>query len=84
MQAMKTYRDDRVYLHLFLMPTLDGGEWSAHSSCITPGEGTSSLPIEYEADWGHRASVDILEKRKISCFCQDMNPEHSLVTVLTS
>jgi hypothetical protein len=43
---MKAYREDRVYLHSFLMPTLDGGTWSAlHPRRITPGEGTPQCPL---------------------------------------
>jgi hypothetical protein len=43
---MKAYTEDRVYLHSFLMPTLDEGDWSAsHFSCLTPGEGTPQYPL---------------------------------------
>jgi hypothetical protein len=37
--AMKTYEEVEVELHLFLMSAQEGGEWSAsHPGCFTPGE----------------------------------------------
>ena len=39
MDAMKTYEEVEVQLHLFLMSAQEGGERSAsHPGCFTPGE----------------------------------------------
>ena len=87
-QAIKAYGDDRVYLHSFLMATVDGGEWSAHCSCITPGEGT---PPNYPLNRRLAGATEPVwtfwrrEKSPASARIRTQNhPEHSLVTILTS
>jgi len=60
--------------HSFLTSTLDGGKGSTslsgHFSASKKSHGTH--PIEV---WvGPRTRMEVLKKRKISCFCRELNP----------
>jgi len=67
-QAIKPNTEVQVHLHKLLTSTLNR-EWSTSNySCIIPRKRVS------ETHWiegliGHSTSLDILEKRKISCTC---------------
>lgn len=83
---MKAYNSGGV-AHIFVILVLDGGELSALPlRCCTTGERN---PLNHRiGGWiGPKANLDIVEKRKISCFCWDLNMYHSarsLVTKLTN
>jgi hypothetical protein len=68
---------------LFLTSALDWSEWSAsHPRHFTPRE--TAPCTHWVGGWvGPRASLDTMEKRRISCPCQELNPSHQPVTVLT-
>jgi hypothetical protein len=55
----------------FLTSALDGGEWS--DSCLgrfIPKERATGT--HYIGDWvSRRAGLDVMEKRKVSSFCQE-------------
>jgi len=83
---MKAYNSGGV-AHVFVILVLDGGELSALPlRCCTTGERN---PLNHRiGGWiVPKAKLDIVEKRKISCFCWDLNMYHSacsLVTKLTN
>jgi hypothetical protein len=56
----------------FLTHALDGGEWSASR----PGERVPGIH-RIGGRVGPRTGLDAVEKRKISCPCQESNPAHS-------
>jgi hypothetical protein len=55
-----------IRIHLFLTLALDGGEWWLQAQTSSPGPRTPA-PITQEAGWALRASLDVLEYRKIVC-----------------
>jgi hypothetical protein len=61
---MKAYGGVDEYIHIFLTPTLVGGEWSAsRSGRFTPGE--RSPGTHWIGGWvDPRADLDDVEKRK--------------------
>jgi hypothetical protein len=63
---------------LFLTSVLDGGEWSTSiPGRFTPGE--RALGTHWIEGWmGPRAGVEAMEKRKISCPCQESKPGRSV------
>jgi hypothetical protein len=63
----------------FLTLALDDGEWLAsHSYHITHGE--TALGTHCTGGWvGPRASLDIMEKRKVSCSCWELNPDSLVI-----
>jgi hypothetical protein len=48
-----------------------------HHASLTLPQGRTPLTIKTGGCIGPRASLDDLEKRKISCLCQDSNPKSS-------
>jgi hypothetical protein len=59
----------------FSISTLDGGEWSASRPCrFTPRE-TAPVPRCIGGRVGPRAGLDIMVKGKVSCLCQESNPD---------
>jgi hypothetical protein len=62
---MKAYGGADVYIHIFLIPALAGGEWSALRPCrFTLGERTPGTL--WIGGWvGPRAGLDDMEKRKL-------------------
>jgi hypothetical protein len=68
-----------VQLHAFLLPALEGGEWSASrpGRCV-PGERTPSN--HWIGVWvGTRAGLDAMMKRKILSPRRKSNPQISIV-----
>jgi hypothetical protein len=72
--AMKAYWGAEVWLHAFLTPALDGGEWSgSRPSRFTPRE--RALGTRWIGGWvGLRAVLEAVVKRKIPSSCWDSNP----------
>lgn len=70
--AMKVYEEVELQLHSFFISALDEGQWLAsHPNCFTPSKRALSSHV---IGWvGLRAILDAFEKRKISCFSQEMN-----------
>jgi hypothetical protein len=64
-----------MYSSTILNLTLDGGQWSASQTCsFAPWE---QIPSIYcIGGWVDlRASLDVMEKKKISCPRQKLNPQ---------
>jgi hypothetical protein len=55
---------------------LDGGKWSASSHRnFTPPPRRTLAPTEYDAEWADlRSGLDILNRSKIYCSCQESKP----------
>jgi hypothetical protein len=70
---MKMYGELEVQIHTFLTSGVAGCEWSASCpGCLIPKREPS---IYWPGGWvSPRASLDIVEERKISFPCQELNP----------
>jgi hypothetical protein len=69
------------YSSLIFILELDEDEWSAsHPAHFTP-RGKILVPTGWEAGWTSKL-VWTLEKRKISCPCQESNPGHPTLSLL--
>jgi len=66
--AMKAYGGFEIQFYSFLILALDKGQWLASH----PGYFTSSTHW-LEDSVIHRPNLDILEKRKNLCTCQELN-----------
>jgi hypothetical protein len=77
--AMKTYWGVEVYLHEFLAPALDGGEWSASlPGLLTPRERAPGS--HWIGGWvGPRAVLDAVVKRKIPSPRRESNSRNPIV-----
>jgi hypothetical protein len=72
-QAMMTWGNGGI-APPFLTLALNGGEWSASRFYFTPEE--TAPGTHYIQGWvGPRAGLDVMEKRKISCPYQELNPD---------
>jgi hypothetical protein len=80
---MKAYGGVDVYIHIFLISTLVGGEWLAsHLGSFTPREGVPGT--HWIGDWvGPRAGLDDAEKRKFLIY-RDSNSEPYVVQPVAS
>jgi hypothetical protein len=66
---MRMYREVAVYSHSLLISLSEGGEWSIScTSCYNPWR---KIPHTYLTGGcvGHRAGVDAVDKKDISCPC---------------
>jgi hypothetical protein len=63
----------------FLTLALDGVKWTASRSCrFTPWE--NAPDVHCVGGWaGLRTSLGVVENRKMSCTCQESNPNSSTV-----
>lgn len=66
-----------MQLHSLLTSAPDRGKWSASPSGRFTSRERKPVPTEYRVRMGPRASLDVLEKKKFSCFYWDSNPTSS-------
>jgi hypothetical protein len=69
----------RGIAHPFLTSILSERDWSASSPCrFTSGE--TALGKHYTGGWeGLTAGLNVTEKGKVYCLCQDLNSNSSVV-----
>jgi hypothetical protein len=69
-QIMKACRGVTVSLHSFLKSTFDAGEWSTRRlRRFKPGK-QNTVPIQMGNCVGPRATMEVLETRRVSCTCR--------------
>jgi hypothetical protein len=72
-----------VWIHIFLTSALGAGEWLiSYPGHVTPWKRASST--RWIGGWvSPRANLGLVEKRKIFCLCQELNPDSSTVPPVT-
>jgi hypothetical protein len=76
---MKPYVRVESCLYAFVMSGLDGGEWSVSRSCPLPPLQETLVLLWVGGRMGHRATLDAVKKRKLSCPYRELNTDSSIV-----